>query len=197
VSYAFFKVDAAFRRLAPKEQTDLKLELIKTIRGFQRRMLVQAYSLVGMRGDVDFLLWQVAEEVEDFNALGRAMLSAAIGPYLHTPYSLLGMTRKSIYDIGLDGPAAEERLVIQPGHGKYLFVYPFVASALRHPRAGQDPGPGRSPQDRDAVALLAHRLVNRMFHHLATRIKSGASAADAEAYLNALSFLFDDSGATP
>jgi nitrite reductase/ring-hydroxylating ferredoxin subunit len=52
VSYAFFKVDAAFRRLAAREQTDLKLELIRTIREFQRRMLVQPYSLVGLRADV-------------------------------------------------------------------------------------------------------------------------------------------------
>src|SRR4051812_30759406 len=106
VSYAFFKVDASFRRLAAKEQTGLKLGLIRTIRDFQPHMLVQPYSLVGLRADVDFLLWQVADEVEAFNALGRAMLGTAMGPYLQTPYSLLGMTRKSTYDVGLNGPAA-------------------------------------------------------------------------------------------
>jgi nitrite reductase/ring-hydroxylating ferredoxin subunit len=36
------------------------------------------------------------------------------------------MTRKSGYDLGLDDAAAEERVIIQPGDGKYLFVYPFV-----------------------------------------------------------------------
>ncbi len=85
VSYAFFKVDAAFRWLAPNQQTDLKLALIRTIRDFQRRMLVQPYSLVGLRADVDFLLWQVADEVEAFNALGRAMLSTAMGPTCRRP----------------------------------------------------------------------------------------------------------------
>src|SRR4051812_35723979 len=75
VSYCFFKVDPAFRRLAPEEQVDLKLELIGTIRGFQRRMLLRAYSLVGLRGDVDLLLWQVAEDVDAFNALASAIYS--------------------------------------------------------------------------------------------------------------------------
>jgi chlorite dismutase len=126
VSYSFFKVAPTFRGLAPEEQADLKLELIGIIRGFQRRMLLRAYSLVGLRGDMDLLLWQVADEVDAFNALARAIYSTAIAPYLQTPHSLLGMTRRSTYDLGLNDAAAEERLVIQPGDGKYLFVYPFV-----------------------------------------------------------------------
>ena len=48
-----------------------------------------------------------------------------------------------------------------------------------------------APADRDAVALLAHRLINRMFHHLATRLKAAATEVDAEMYLSALAFLFD------
>jgi NAD(P)H-dependent nitrite reductase small subunit len=126
VKYSFFKVDPGFRRLSHEKQTDLKLELIGTIRSFNRRMLLRAYSLFGLRGDVDFMLWQVAEEVDAFNALASAIFSTSMAPYLQTPYSLLGMTRRSIYDIGLQGAEAEERIIIQPGDGKYLFVYPFV-----------------------------------------------------------------------
>lgn len=47
------------------------------------------------------------------------------------------------------------------------------------------------PADREAVALLAHRLINRMFHHLATRLKAAAAAPEAEAHLAALAFLFE------
>ena len=88
--------DAAFRRLPHEKQTDLKLELVGAIRGFNRRMLLRAYSLFGLRGDADFMLWQVAEEIDAFNALAAAVFSTGMAPYLHTPYSLLGMTRKSI-----------------------------------------------------------------------------------------------------
>jgi len=51
-----------------------------------------------------------------------------------------------------------------------------------------------SPDDREAVALMAHRLVNRMFHHLATRLKEAAAGQDGDAHLAALTFLFDESG---
>ena len=43
-----------------------------------------------------------------------------------------------------------------------------------------------SPRDRDIVAMLAQRLVNGMFHHLATRLKAAATAPDADTYLRAL-----------
>jgi chlorite dismutase len=127
VKYTFFKVDSAFRRLPNDKQADLKLELISTIRQFNRRMLLRSYSLFGLRGDVDFMLWQVADEMDAFNALSRAIFSTGIAAYLQTPHSLLGMTRKSMYDIGAGSDEEEaERIIIQPGDGKYLFVYPFV-----------------------------------------------------------------------
>ena len=73
VKYSFFKVDQAFRRLSDEKQTDLKLELIQTIRQFNRRMLLRSYSLFGLRSDVDFMLWQVAEDIDAFNALSKAI----------------------------------------------------------------------------------------------------------------------------
>ncbi len=127
VKYSFFKVDPTFRRLSEAKQSELKLELIDTIRSFNRRMLLRPYSLVGLRGDVDFLLWQVAEDIDPFNALATAIFSTDMGAYLQMPYSMLAMTRKSIYDIGVEDEGDEaDRIIIQPGDGKYLFVYPFV-----------------------------------------------------------------------
>src|ERR1035437_5551897 len=84
VKYSFFKIDPAFRRLPHEKQADLKLELVGTIRGFNRRMLLRAYSLFGLRGDADFMLWQVAEEIDAFNALAATIFSTAIAPYLQT-----------------------------------------------------------------------------------------------------------------
>src|SRR5512140_2151496 len=113
VKYSFFKVDPVFRRLSQEKQTDLKLELLDTIRQFNRRMLLRAYSLFGLRGDVDFMLWQVAEDIDAFQALAKAIFSTGMGVYLQTPYSFLAMTRKSIYDIGVSDESAEaDRIII-------------------------------------------------------------------------------------
>ena len=130
VKFTFFKLDNAFRRLPDDRQRAAKLEVISAIRSFNRRMLLRSYSLVGLRGDVDFMLWQVAATPEPFQELMTAILNTSMAPYLTTPYSFLAITRRSIYDIGAmagaEGGSAEERIVISPGEHAYLFVYPFV-----------------------------------------------------------------------
>jgi chlorite dismutase/nitrite reductase/ring-hydroxylating ferredoxin subunit len=128
VKFSFFKMDNSFRRLPDDKQRAAKLEFVSTIRQFNRRMLLRSYSLVGLRGDCDFMLWQVAATAEPFQELMTAILSTGLAPYLAMPYSLFAITRRSIYDIGeeVGGKTAEERIVITPGEHHYLFVYPFV-----------------------------------------------------------------------
>jgi chlorite dismutase len=139
VKYSFFRVDVGFRRLPKERQRELKLELIDTIRSFRRRMLLRSYSLFGLRGDADFLLWQVAEDIESFNALATAIFSTDIGAYLQMPHSFLAMTRKSQYDIDVTDEGREaDQLIIQPGDAKYLFVYPFVKTRAWYALPMQD-----------------------------------------------------------
>jgi len=128
VKFSFFKLDSAFRRLSENEQRDAQLEFISTIRQFNRRMLLRSYSLIGLRGDVDFLLWQVASTAEPIQELTTALFGTALGAHLTMPHSYLAVTRRSIYDVGgmTGGESAEERIVIEPGEHAYLFVYPFV-----------------------------------------------------------------------
>lgn len=131
VKYTFYKLDAlAFLRLPEEKQRAAKLDFIDTVRTFNRRMLLRSYTLVGMRSDVDFLLWTVAEDVEPFQALETALRNTALGPYLDVPRSFLSGTRRSIYDISLpedrEAVDAEARIRIEPSGSKYLFVYPFI-----------------------------------------------------------------------
>ncbi len=138
VKFNFFKLDPNFRRISADRQREAKLEFLSAIRSFNRRMLLRSYSLVGLRGDVDFMLWQVASTPEPFQDLMTAILNTAMGPYLSLSHSFLANTRRSIYDIGeaTGSETPDERIVIQPGEHKYLFVYPFVKTrawyALSH-----------------------------------------------------------------
>ncbi|NDJ76121.1 MAG: Rieske 2Fe-2S domain-containing protein, partial [Chloroflexi bacterium] len=129
VKYTFYSLDtAAFLRLPEHKQRDAKLDFVDTVRGFNRRMLLRSYSLVGMRSDVDFLLWTVAEDVEAFQQLETAIRSTALGPFLTVNRSFLSGTKRSMYDITLpeDEEEPEERIRIEPSDQKYLFVYPFI-----------------------------------------------------------------------
>lgn len=128
VRFAFYKVDPAWRRLPAETQAEHKRQFLQTIETFNRRMLLRPYSLMGTRADAEILLWQIAESPEPFQQLATAIMGTAMGGYLQIVYSYLSQTKRSIYEIRIEGDdeAEEERLVIDPSEAKYLFVYPFI-----------------------------------------------------------------------
>lgn len=125
VKFTFFKVDPAWRQLSPNQRELGKQQFCDTVEAFGDRLLIRAYSLVGTRGDADFLLWQIGDRLEDLQALHTQLFSTQLGVYLSIPYSYLAMTRRSMY-VSPEEQARENRLIVQPTEAKYLFVYPFV-----------------------------------------------------------------------
>src|SRR5437016_10759424 len=127
VRFAFYKLDSAWRRLPAERQASAKLEFGETIESFAGRLLLRPYGLVGIRGDCDFLWWQVAEDLDSLVALQTALNRTDLGAYLAVPYSYLAMTRRSIYEFPeAPGVGQPSRLVIRPSDARYLFVYPFI-----------------------------------------------------------------------
>src|SRR5207245_5203518 len=127
VRYAFYKLDPAWRRLTAERQASAKIEFGETLERYNGRLLLRPYGLVGIRGDSDFLLWQVAEDLDALVELQTALNRTDLGAYLSIPYSYLAMTRRSIYEFPAPvDQSHEQRLVIQPSAAKYLFVYPFI-----------------------------------------------------------------------
>src|SRR5438477_12920799 len=125
VRFAFYKLDNAWRRLSAESQASSKIEFGETIESFNGRLLLRPYGLVGIRGDCDVLLWQVAEDLDSLVALQTALNRTDLGAYLTLPYSYLAMTRRSIYEFPQD-PAHDPRLGMRPSAAKYLFVYPLI-----------------------------------------------------------------------
>ncbi len=126
VKFTFYRVDPAWRRLPPQQRDEAKDDLCRSVEGFGDRLLIRSYSLIGMRGDADFLLWQVGDRLEDIQEMATAVLSTAMGPYLSVPHSYLAMTRRSIYVSPEEPGGGAGRTVLSPGDARYLFVYPFV-----------------------------------------------------------------------
>src|SRR2546422_7673330 len=115
VRYAFYKLEPAWRRLPAERQAAAKTELGETIERYHGRLLLRPYGLVGIRGDCDFLLWQVAEDLDALVELQTALNRTDLGAYLSIPYSYLAMTRRSIYEFPAPADQShEQRLVIQP-----------------------------------------------------------------------------------
>lgn len=137
VKYGFYKLDPAFRRLPRIERDRGVQEFLDIMTGlYPRTELLRPYSLTGVRGDCDFMLWHVVgvnkdgespSGLERFQEVHAKVLSTGMGAYLTQPYHYLAMTKRSVYTDQHSHPGSEnERLRVEPWGAKYLFVYPFV-----------------------------------------------------------------------
>ena len=124
--YAFYKVDPGFRRLPTAERAAAREEfraLLETSLAADYPIL-RTYSLVGLRGDCDFMLWSIAHDPLCFQELQAAINQTAMGAYLEIAHSFVSMQKRSQYVNRIEGSGHGVELL--PGEGNYLFIYPFV-----------------------------------------------------------------------
>lgn len=127
VSFGFYRVDPAWRRLPQGERRRHADDLCSVVNQSAKRLgMVLTYSLVGLKADVDFLVWSVGQTLEDLQQLAAAIRQSAMGGYLLLPYAYLSMTKRSTYVDKLDPDHPDTRRFVTPFHSQYLFVYPFV-----------------------------------------------------------------------
>jgi chlorite dismutase len=88
VNFTFYKIDPAWRRLPEDERTRGKQEFLRAVEEYQGKVLVIAYTTVGIRGDCDLMLWRISYELELFQEMSteeplsrRIVGIIAEGPY--------------------------------------------------------------------------------------------------------------------
>ena len=131
IRFAFYRVRPEWRLLSATERAAQREELAALVRELDERenVLIRPYSLVGTRGDADFMLWLVSDRVDDLHEFSARLNRLRIGAYLDAPYSYFSMTKRSMYvdkHLHPNQEGRSNRLVISPTGRKYLFVYPFV-----------------------------------------------------------------------
>jgi chlorite dismutase len=119
VKYTFLKVDPAWRRLDADVRARDKQEFLAACEDFATDHLLQAFSLVGTRGDADLMLVAETENLDRIHEFHVVLAQAGLSKWCAQPYSFLGLRKGSEYS---------DELRTQPRafRGKYLFVYPFV-----------------------------------------------------------------------
>ena len=123
VHYAFYKCRPEWRFLPEGQKEEGVAEFLGAVDRFRDAMMMETYSTLGLRTDTDFLLWKVADELPPLQEMAEALNRTGLGRYLDLRYSLLALTRRSVYTRE-EPPAAG--FTVDPGEGTYLFVYPFV-----------------------------------------------------------------------
>lgn len=127
LKYTFFKVDAQWRQLDNEQKSRAKQEFASLIDAFASKHILVSYSLVGIRGDVDFMFWTISRRLEDFQEFIARLQSPTLGKFLGIPHSYLAITRQSEYLGGHHHEGHEGVSVLRrPGNSKYLFIYPFI-----------------------------------------------------------------------
>ena len=123
VSYRFFRVDPAWRRLPAEERAAAKDAFAEVVEEWSGRMEgLRAYSVTGVRGEADFFLWQITDRWDDLIELAAALNGTPLAGWLETPHSYVATTKPSAYT---DKKRVRQGRVL-PREAPYLVVYPFV-----------------------------------------------------------------------
>ena len=131
VRFAFYRVrpDWRMRDEATREADRAQVTALLEETAARQGVVLRTYSLVGTRGDADFMLWLVSDDIEEHHRFSALLNRTAMAAWLEQPYHYFAMTKRSMY-VDAHEHANQEgrqsRLVIVPGGRRYLFVYPFV-----------------------------------------------------------------------
>ncbi len=125
--YVFFKAAREWRSLEEGTKRRGRAEFLAVLDKYSEKLGIRCYSLVGTRGDVDFMIWTVSDGLVPVQEFVSELLATGLGRHLDTPYSFLAMTRKSKYVGSHRHPGQEgEDETGRPRNSKYAFVYPLV-----------------------------------------------------------------------
>ena len=146
VKYTFLQLDPAWRRLPESERAQHKQEFLAACEDFGTDHLLQAFSLVGTRGDAELMLVMETENLDRIHEFHVVLAQSGVMKWASQPYSFLGLRKTSEY-------SDEERQVPRRFRGKYLFVYPFVKTRAWY---------GLDPQERRRI-MQEHIKVGREY----------------------------------
>ena len=126
VNFTFYKARPEWRLLSEGDKQRCRDQFIETVDEFRKALLINSYSTIGLRINVDFMIWRIGYELEPIQEMTSRLNKTEMAKYIEPSQSFLSMTKRSMY-IDKDNPEhVEDRLHIVPGKSQYLFVYPFV-----------------------------------------------------------------------
>ncbi len=160
VKFTFFRVRDAVRAGDAAARAEAARCLAELLERSSQRMLTRTYTTVGTRRDTDFMVWQVADDLQEIMDWQSALLASPLASALEQPHSFLSMTMRSMYANPLHtsapGDPGRERLRSDDSGAAYLFVYPMVKTREWY----------KLPQDRRQEIMNEHIAIGHAYHRI-------------------------------
>lgn len=116
-SFVILRIDPEWRKVHPAEVGHGKKEFADVVRTFESQIASSSYSLVGLSGLGDVLLWRVGTNIGLLQEMTGKLLSTYLGRYLTVEKSYLGFLGES----GARSP-------FLPRNSRFIHVRPLVRS---------------------------------------------------------------------
>jgi hydrogen peroxide-dependent heme synthase len=166
--YWLYRFDPAFTRLPDNEQREGKAAFLTALERRDKTVTVRGvYSMVGLRGDADLLIWALGPDLDAIQRLAVALRKTGLGRYLLQVETYVGVTTPARYD-----PEHQPAFATGVPAKQYISVYPFVKTTEWFLLSYE--------QRRDLMA--EHGLIGRKY--AVPREKLTASAAPARSAKN-------------
>lgn len=124
-AYWLYMLDPMYMRLPEAEQTQGKAEFLSVLETRPKSVRLRGtYSLVGLREDVDLMLWVVSTDLDAVQRVAVNLRHTGLGRYLTTRQTYVGVVAGGRYD-----PAHSPAFMQGAPAKKYISVYPFVKTA--------------------------------------------------------------------
>lgn len=120
-SFVVLRVDPEWRKVHPAEVGHGKKEFSDVIRNFDSMLASSTYSLVGLSGIGDILLWRVGTNISLLQEMTGKLLSTYLGRYLTVEKSFLGL---------LGGGAS--RTPFSPRSSRFIHLRPVIRTKDWH-----------------------------------------------------------------
>lgn len=116
-SFIILRIDPEWRKVHPAEVGHGKKEFGDVVRSFESQVASSSYSLVGLSGLGDVILWRVGTNIGLLQEMTGKLLSTYLGRYLTVEKSYLGF-------LGENG----SRAPFVPRNSRFIHVRPLVRS---------------------------------------------------------------------
>ena len=110
VNFTFYHARPEWRLLSNEDKQRCREGFVKTVDEFRGLLLLHSYSTIGLRTNVDFMIWRIGHELDPIQEMTARLNKTEMAKYIEPTQSFLSMTKRSMY-IDKDNPEhAEDRL---------------------------------------------------------------------------------------